>query len=204
MEAVIKLRLTWVTHLVSGRARIGPQDSFLLLFGCSVVSDSLQPHGLHHARPPILHYFPEFAQTHVHWVGDAIQSSRPLSSPSPALSLSQHQGLFQWVGSLHQVAEGLELQLQHQSFQWNLTGLISLLSKGLSGLLPSCLQMLPTSHSLLENAEEGFKESTWVSAMRLFYCWTQYVSRKVMWFLFSSVELLIPRADQHDIETTQT
>ena len=59
------------------------------------------------------------SQTHVHWVDDAIQSSHPLSSPSPpAFSLSQHQGLFQWVGSSHQVTKVLELQLQHQSFQW--------------------------------------------------------------------------------------
>ena len=68
---------------------------------------------------PVLHYFLEFAQTHVHWVGDAIQPSHPLSSPSPpALILSQHEGLFQWVSSSHQVAKVLELQLQHQSFQW--------------------------------------------------------------------------------------
>ena len=61
----------------------------------------------------------KFAQTHVHWVGDAIQPSHPLSSPSPpAFNLSQHQGLFQGVGSLHQVAKVLELQLQHQSSQW--------------------------------------------------------------------------------------
>ena len=58
-------------------------------------------------------------QTHVLWVGDAIQTSHPLLSPSlPALSLSQHQDLFQWVSILHQVAKVLELQLQHQSFQW--------------------------------------------------------------------------------------
>ena len=64
-------------------------------------------------------YLLEFAQTHVHWVGDTIQPSHPLSSPSPpASSLSQHQGLFQWVGSSHQVAKVLELQLQQQSFQW--------------------------------------------------------------------------------------
>ena len=68
---------------------------------------------------PVLHYLPEFAQIHVHWVGDAIQPSPPLSLPSPpALSLSQHQDLFQWVGSPHQVAKVLEFQLQHQSFQW--------------------------------------------------------------------------------------
>ena len=54
----------------------------------------------------VLHYLPEFAQTHVHWIADAIQPSPPLSTPSPlALNLSQHQGLFQWVGSLHQVAK---------------------------------------------------------------------------------------------------
>ena len=62
---------------------------------------------------------PEPSQTHVHWVSDAIQPSHHLSSPSsPALNLSQHQGLFQWVSSLHQVAKVLEFQLQHQSFQW--------------------------------------------------------------------------------------
>ena len=67
----------------------------------------------------VLHYLLEFAQTHVHWVGDAIHSSHPLSPPSPPdLNLSQHQNLFQWVGSLHQVSKVLELQLHHQSFQW--------------------------------------------------------------------------------------
>ena len=65
------------------------------------------------------HQLPEFTQSHVHWVGDAIQPSHPTSSPSPpALNLSQHQGLFKWVSSSHQVAKILELQLQHQSFQW--------------------------------------------------------------------------------------
>ena len=74
---------------------------------------------------PDYHQLSEFTQTHVHWVGDAIQPSHPLSSPSPpALNLSQHQGLFQWVSSSHQVAKVLEFQLQHQSFQWT-SGLIS-------------------------------------------------------------------------------
>ena len=68
---------------------------------------------------PVLHYLPEFAEIHVHWVGDAIQPPHPLSPPSPpALNLSQHQGLFQRVSSSHQVAKVLALQLQHQSFQW--------------------------------------------------------------------------------------
>ena len=67
---------------------------------------------------PVLHHLPKLAQTHVHWVGDAIQPSHPLLSPSPALNLSQHQGLFTWVSSSHQVAKVLKFQLQHQSFQW--------------------------------------------------------------------------------------
>ena len=90
---------------------------------------------------PICHQLLELAQTHVHQVSDTIQLSHPLLSPfSPTFKLSQHQGLFKWVSSLHQVAKVLELQRQHQSFQWifrtdfllELTGLISLLSKGLS------------------------------------------------------------------------
>ena len=67
---------------------------------------------------PVHHQLPELAQNHVHWVSDAIQPSYPVSIPSPAFNLSQHQGLFQWVSSSHQVAKVLEFQLQHQSFQW--------------------------------------------------------------------------------------
>ena len=67
---------------------------------------------------PVHHQLLELTQTHVHWVGDAIQPTHPLLSPSPpAFNLSQHQGLFQWVSSLHQVAKILEFQLWHQSFQ---------------------------------------------------------------------------------------
>ena len=67
---------------------------------------------------PVHHQLLESTQTYVHWVGDAIQPSYPLLSPSPpALNLSQHQALFQWVSSSHQVAKVLEFQLQHQSFQ---------------------------------------------------------------------------------------
>ena len=68
---------------------------------------------------PVHHQLPELAQTHVHWVGDAIQPSHLLSSPSPAaFNLSQHQGLFQWkdLSSSHQVAK--VLKLQHQSSWW--------------------------------------------------------------------------------------
>ena len=68
---------------------------------------------------PVHHQLPEFTQTHVHWVGDAMQQSDPLSSTSPpAFNLFQHQGLFQWVSSSHQVAKVLQFQLQHQFFQW--------------------------------------------------------------------------------------
>ena len=68
---------------------------------------------------PVFHQLLELAQTHVRWVSDAIPPSHLLSSPSPpAFSLSQHQGLFHWVSSSRQVAKVLELQLQHQSFQW--------------------------------------------------------------------------------------
>ena len=68
---------------------------------------------------PVHHQLPEFTQTHIHWVSDAIQPSHPLSSPSPpAPNPSQHQSLFQWVNSSHEVAKVLEFQLQHPSFQW--------------------------------------------------------------------------------------
>ena len=81
------------------------------LFSCQVVSDSLQPHGLQHARAFCPSLSPGGRQGQVHWISDAIQPSHPLSSPSPpALNLSQHQSLFQWVSS-HQVAKVLELQL---------------------------------------------------------------------------------------------
>ena len=67
-------------------------------FSSSVMSDSLWPHGLQHTRLPRLSPIPEFTQTHVHWVGDAIQPSQPLSSPSPpTFNLFKHQGLFKWV-----------------------------------------------------------------------------------------------------------
>ena len=68
---------------------------------------------------PVHHQLLELTLTYVHWVGDAIQPSHLLPSPSPpAFNLSRHQGLFKWVSSSHQVAKVLEFQLQHQSFQW--------------------------------------------------------------------------------------
>ena len=88
-------------------------------FSHSVVSNSLWPHGLEHASLPSPSRTSELAQTHVHRVHDAIQPSHLLSSPSPpAFNLFQHQGIFQWVSSSHQVAKVLEFQLQHWFFQW--------------------------------------------------------------------------------------
>ena len=99
-----------------GETDLNWNPNFFCLFSCSVTSDSLQPHGLQHTRLPCPSLYPQFAQTHVHWIGGALLKSHPLSPPSPfAFNLSQHQGLFQWVGS-NQVAKVLELQLQ--SFQW--------------------------------------------------------------------------------------
>ena len=94
-------------------ACLGPQSLHLCLTLCDPTNCSTP-------GSPVLHYLPEFAQTHVHWIGDVIQPSYPLSPPSPpALNLSQHLGLFQWVYSLHdEVGKVLELRLQHQSFQW--------------------------------------------------------------------------------------
>ena len=93
---------------------------------------------------PVLHHILEFAQVHVHWIGEAIQPSHPLSPSSrSAFNVSQHQGLFQWVSCLHQMAKVLELQLASVLpeysgwFPVGLTGLISLLSKGLSRVISS-------------------------------------------------------------------
>ena len=89
---------------------------------------------MNHSPPglPIHHQLPEFTQTHIHRVGDAIQPSHPLSFPSPpAPDPSQHQNLLQWVNSSHQVAKVLEFQLHHQSFQW--TPRTDLLWDGLVG-----------------------------------------------------------------------
>ena len=88
---------------------------------------------MNHSTPglPVHHQLLESTQTHVHWVGGAIQPSHPLLFPSHAFNLSQHQGLFKWVSSLQQVAKVLEFQLPHQSFQW--TPRTGLLLDGLVG-----------------------------------------------------------------------
>ena len=104
----------------------------MLLFSRSVLSDSLPPRDCSMPGFPVLYYVTESTQTHVHWVGDALQPSHPLlSSSSPTFNLSQHQGLFQWVSSSHQVAKVLELQLQHLFLQWIFR--VDFLSEGLVG-----------------------------------------------------------------------
>ena len=119
----------------------------LLLLSCSITSDSLWPCGLQHASLPCSSLSPRICSNlcpSSWWCHPTISSS-VVPSP-PALNLSQHQGLFQWVCPSHQVAKVLELQLHHQSFQWIYSGLISfrinwclisLLSKGLSRVFSS-------------------------------------------------------------------
>ena len=103
---------------------------------------------------PVLNHLLESSQTHVHRVGDAIQLSHPLSSPSPpAFNLSQHQGLFKWVSSSYQVAKVLAFQLQYQSFQWY-SGLTSFRTDwfdllAVQGTLQSLLQHHSSKASIL-------------------------------------------------------
>ena len=89
---------------------------------------------MNHSMPglPVHHQLPEFTQTHIHRVSDAIEPTHPLSFPfPPSLNPSQHQSLFQWVNSSHEVAKGLVFQLQHHSLQRNPR--IDLLQNGLVG-----------------------------------------------------------------------
>ena len=158
---------------------------------------------------PIHHQLLEFTQTHVHRVGDAIQPSHPLSSPSPpAPNPSQHQGLFQWVNSSHEVAKVLEFQLQHQSFQW--TPRTHLLEDGLVGFpcIPRDSQeSSPTPHlksinfsalNLLHNPTLTSIHDHWKnhSLDETDLCWQsnvsalEYMSRLVITFLPRSKRLL--------------
>ena len=92
---------------------------YSLQFSCSVMSKSLQSHGLQHSRPPYPSPAPGAYSNSCPLSWWYIQSSHPLSSPSPpTFNLSQHQGLFQWISSSHQVTKILERQIQHQFFQW--------------------------------------------------------------------------------------
>ena len=117
------------------------------------MSDSLWPHESQHARPPCPSSTPGIYSNSCPLSQDAIQPSHPLSSPSPAANPSQHQGLFQWVNSLHEVAKVLEFQLQYQSFQW--TPSTDLLYDGLvavQGTLKSLLQHPSSKASILRHS----------------------------------------------------
>ena len=116
-----------------------------------------------HSMPglPVHHQLPESTQTHFHCIGDAIQPSYPLSSPSSsALNLSQHQGLFKWVSSPHQMAKVLEFQLQHQSLQW--TTRADLLA--VQGTLKSLLQ----HHSSLHLIDQYLNFSSHIQPVSIF------------------------------------
>ena len=120
------------------------------------MSNSLWPHESQNTRPPFPSPFLKLklipisiiTQTHVHWVGDAIQPFHPLSSTfPPAPNPSQHQSLFQWVNSSHEVAKVLEFEFQHHYFQRNPRA--DLLQNGLVGSLKSILQHHSSKASIL-------------------------------------------------------
>ena len=115
---------------------------------------------MNHSMPGLLvhHQLLEPIQTYVHRVSDAIQPSHPLSSPSPpAPNPSQHQGLFKWVNSSHEVAKVLEFQLQHQSFQWTPRTDLYPITQQFHSYLPwrnQCICPPKTSPRLVHNSPE--------------------------------------------------
>ena len=138
----------------------------MVLLDCCSVSQSCltfwDPMDCNMASFPVLHHLPELAQTYVHWVGDAIQPSHPVLPPSPVLNLSWHQGLFPVIQvftssgqSIGVSASVLPMNIQGR-FPLGLTGLISLLSKGLSRLFSSTTgqkhQFFGTQPSLWSNS----------------------------------------------------
>ena len=145
----------------------------------------------------VLHYLPEYTQTHVHWVSDAIQPSHSLLSPSPpAINLSQQKGLFQWVGPLHQVAKVFEIQHQHsismniqEWFPLGLTGWISLQSKGLSRVFSNTTvqkhQFFGTQPSLWSN----FHIHTWLLERSQLWLDGPLSTKWCFWFLIHCLGL---------------
>ena len=136
------------------------------------MSDSLQPMNCSTPGFPVHHQLPESKQTHVHWVGDAIQPSHPLSSHSPpALNLSQHQGLFKWVSSLDQVAKVLEFHLQHQSYQWRAWGAFKFMTKRHKDLVSN-----PSSVTLATWSKAGYTISVLPGPLSCWIISTAFIS----------------------------
>ena len=143
---------------------------------------------------PVYHQLPEFTQTHVHWVGDAIQPSPPLLSPSPSFNLSQHQGLFQWVSSSHQVAKVLEFQFQHQSFQWTLRADLYWLDLlAVQGTLKSLLQHHSSKASILLHSAFFIVQfsDTYMTAGKTIALTRHTFVGKVMSLLFNMLSRLV-------------
>ena len=152
--------------------------------------------------PPVHQQLPELVQTHVHWVGDAILPPHPLLSPSPlAFNLAQHQGLFKWVSSSHQVAKLLEFQLQRQSFQW-ISELISFRMDWLDlltvqGTLKSLLQPTPPAFFIVQLSHPYMTTGKTISLTRGAFVGKvtsllfNMLSRLVITFLPRSKRLLI-------------
>jgi len=166
------------------------------------MSDSLPPHELQQPGFPVLYYLPELAQTHVHWVSDAIQPSHPLSSPSPPIfNLSQHQGLFQWVGSSNQVAKVsasasvLPKNTQDWSLEW--TGWISLQPKGLSRVFSNTtVQKHPFFSTLyspiLTSIHDNWKNHSFDLCQQLL-SWQFHILQDLLQFWMSRLKLHVPR-----------
>ena len=142
-----------------------------LLFSCSVLSNSLQPHGLQHARLPCPSPSPEPAQIHVHWVSDAVQPFHPLSSPSsPAFNLSQHQGLFQWVSSFASSGQSIGVSASASVLPMNIhdwfllwwIGWISLHCKGLSRVFSTTTVQKHQFFSSQPSSQSNIHIHTWL------------------------------------------
>ena len=158
---------------------------------------------------PVHHQLPEFTQTHVHWVGDTIQPSQPLSSPSPIFKLSEHQGLFKWVSSSHQVAKVLEFSFSISPFN-EYSGLISFRMDWLDllavqGTLKSLLQHHSSKASILRHSASSVVQlshpymttgktialTRWTFVGKVMSLLLNMLSRLVITFLPRSKHLLI-------------
>ena len=163
-----------------------------VLLSHSVMSNSCDPMDCSTPGFPVRHELPEFTKTHIHWVGDAIQPSHPLSSPSPPVfNLSHHKGLFQWVSYSHQVAKVLEFQLQHQSFQWMFrTGWISLQSKGLSRVFSNTTVQKHQFFGVQASLWSNFHIHTWLLEKTIALTKRTFVG-KVISLLFNMLSRLV-------------